>query len=168
MDNILDVIKKTCTKCKIDKELSFFSNINNRKFKYNKNSICKKCVSDYEKNRIMSDPLKKEKVYAKHKIYREKNPNKYKGCIFPSKWNKLGISFTKEMYYDLLEKQNHKCAICNNIELRGEIEIALSVDHCHDTLKVRGLLCGNCNRAIGLLKDDIKLLQNAINYLSYI
>jgi hypothetical protein len=168
MDNLLKNIKRTCTKCKIEKELEEFSTINNRNFKYNKNSVCKKCVSVYEKNRIMSDPLKKEKLYAKHKIYRDKNPNKYKGYIFPSKWKKLGIHFTKEMYYELLKKQNYTCAICNNVELRGDVQISLSVDHCHDTLKVRGLLCGNCNRAIGLFKDDPKLLQNAINYLNYL
>jgi len=67
---------------------------------------------------------------------------------------------------NILEKQNHKCAICNNIELRANTQIALSVDHCHNTFKVRGLLCGNCNRAIGLFKDNVDLLQNAINYLN--
>ena len=41
----------------------------------------------------------------------------------------------------------------------------LVVDHCHATGKVRGLLCHNCNRALGLLKDKISVLKNAIQYL---
>ena len=41
----------------------------------------------------------------------------------------------------------------------------LVVDHKHSTGEVRGLLCHNCNRALGLLKDDPKVLQKAMNYL---
>lgn len=42
---------------------------------------------------------------------------------------------------------------------------ALVVDHDHTTGKVRGLLCHNCNRALGLLQDNKSYLQSAINYL---
>lgn len=41
----------------------------------------------------------------------------------------------------------------------------LVVDHCHDTGKIRGLLCHNCNRALGLLKDSVHTLESAIDYL---
>jgi len=41
----------------------------------------------------------------------------------------------------------------------------LVVDHCHEGGQVRGLLCHNCNRALGLLKDDVDTLQKAIDYL---
>ena len=43
--------------------------------------------------------------------------------------------------------------------------IALVVDHCHDTNRVRGLLCTNCNVAIGHMKDDVERLRAAISYL---
>ena len=42
---------------------------------------------------------------------------------------------------------------------------SLSVDHCHTTGKVRGLLCQSCNTGIGLLKEDTKLFMAAIEYL---
>jgi len=41
----------------------------------------------------------------------------------------------------------------------------LVVDHCHSTGKVRGLLCSNCNRGIGMLQERVDILQNAIDYL---
>lgn len=65
------------------------------------------------------------------------------------------------------EKQNGVCAICFKPEtaiIKGKL-LPLSVDHCHDTGKVRGLLCRRCNNGIGHMKHDVRLLQNAINYL---
>jgi len=41
----------------------------------------------------------------------------------------------------------------------------LSVDHCHNTNKVRGLLCSRCNTALGLLKDDENTILNALMYV---
>jgi len=65
-------------------------------------------------------------------------------------------------------EQRNLCAICKKPETsRGNNQMvkSLSVDHCHETGKVRGLLCNNCNRAIGLLGDDVDTLLNAIEYL---
>ena len=50
------------------------------------------------------------------------------------------------------------CAICGITE-------RLHIDHCHNSGDVRGLLCSNCNLGIGNLKDNIKILKNAILYL---
>lgn len=73
---------------------------------------------------------------------------------------------------ELLEKQKHKCKICQQkIELLGQTRkditnrTGANVDHCHETGKIRGLLCTSCNRALGLFKDDPTILTNAINYL---
>ena len=44
-------------------------------------------------------------------------------------------------------------------------KMKLVVDHCHATGTVRGLLCHNCNRALGLLHDNTEVLLNAIKYL---
>ncbi|CAB4179406.1 Recombination endonuclease VII [uncultured Caudovirales phage] len=69
-------------------------------------------------------------------------------------------------YQELLmikEDQDYKCAICGVHE--ENVTKALAVDHDHATGLVRGYLCNNCNRGIGLLKDDPKVLQNAIDYL---
>lgn len=79
-----------------------------------------------------------------------------------SKWYSLQRKFgmTKTDYEGLLQKQNHVCAICQGTSTR-----ALAVDHCHNTGKIRGLLCTNCNRGLGYLKDSAELLRKAANYI---
>ncbi len=74
---------------------------------------------------------------------------------------------TYETYMGMYEAQNALCKICNGVgfKMKPENSIMLVVDHCHTTGKVRGLLCHNCNRALGLLKDSAANLNSAINYL---
>lgn len=72
-------------------------------------------------------------------------------------------------YEAMLIKQDNKCAICHTTEEtklgpNGTL-VRMSVDHCHTSGKVRGLLCNRCNRALGLLGDSVDLLQKAIVYL---
>lgn len=67
----------------------------------------------------------------------------------------------------MLNTQNHLCKICNlpGFKLDPRSKTLLVVDHCHSTGKVRGLLCHNCNRALGLFKDNTNSIENALNYL---
>lgn len=61
----------------------------------------------------------------------------------------------------LYRLQGGRCAICKKQPgVKG-----LSVDHCHTTGAIRGLLCGRCNTAIGLMHDDPDILRAAIEYL---
>ena len=69
---------------------------------------------------------------------------------------------TLDDYDRMLAEQGHRCAICGTPAAPGE---RLHVDHDHETSEVRGLLCGPCNRGLGLYKDSPALLANAINYL---
>ena len=67
-----------------------------------------------------------------------------------------------EEYLVLFQNQNGKCAICKtSISMAGTGH----VDHCHKTNKVRGLLCHGCNTGIGKLKDNVDILQSALEYL---
>lgn len=76
---------------------------------------------------------------------------------------------TVEQYNALLREQAGVCAVCGkgepNAHGRTGKQFRLSVDHCHETGEVRGLLCQSCNRAIGLLGDDPTLMRKAISYL---
>ena len=74
---------------------------------------------------------------------------------------RIAYGITPEEYSRLLESQGGVCALCGGESLtRG-----LAVDHNHETGEVRGLLCGSCNTALGLLKEDVELLFKAIKYL---
>lgn len=61
----------------------------------------------------------------------------------------------------LFEAAGGVCMICKREPHRW-----LVIDHCHNSLKVRGILCEKCNQALGLFNDDVVSLKNAIEYLS--
>jgi len=109
--------------------------------------ICKKCKCAKEKQR------------------RKINPNMDRTNRF-----RLKYGITYEHYLLMLEQAGHKCAICNKeeteIQQPSKKVKMLSVDHDHATGEVRGLLCGRCNKAVGLFSDDVKLLDSAIKYLT--
>lgn len=71
---------------------------------------------------------------------------------------KLGVSAGDHMRLFLL--QAGLCAICS-----ASLENKHEIDHCHTSKRIRGLLCGNCNRGIGLLQEDVEILRSAIAYL---
>lgn len=81
---------------------------------------------------------------------------------------KFGITLIE--YENLLKKQLGCCAICKQPERRldnsasGKIK-SLALDHHHLTGKLRGLICQDCNLAVGLLKDDPKLVKSLLYYL---
>lgn len=72
-----------------------------------------------------------------------------------------GITFNE--YVDIYNKQNKQCAICSiSLDL---ISKNTNVYHCHNSLKVRGILCTKCNKMLGCAQDNIDILKNAILYL---
>ena len=96
------------------------------------------------------------------------NKTKCKVCQLEDvRYRTFGIT---NLEYDfLLQLQNYSCAICKvHIDAYSEkgYRNNFAVDHCHTTGEIRGLLCDGCNRGIGLFKEDISSLQNAIKYLS--
>ncbi|RFF46252.1 hypothetical protein D0A35_18975 [Xanthomonas campestris] len=76
--------------------------------------------------------------------------------------SKFGL--TPVAYAEMLEAQAGACAICGTQPTPGEKRFP--VDHCHKTDQVRGILCGPCNRALGLFQDDPEILARAASYLT--
>lgn len=128
---------KKCSKCGIVKPKELFSI--GRRYLDGRTSWCKECFKKYRE----SDNGKIQKL---------------KYCI------KRHYNLELEEYTKIMIEQNGVCAICGSSggDSRGG---RLHVDHNHNTGKVRGLLCGNCNKAIGYLKDNVELLAKAIVYL---
>lgn len=137
---------------------------------------CKECEREDNRNYYLKNKTKlqmkwKEKYIRNKEYYLKKSKIdkiKFKDRNFNNKL-KLKYNITKEDYDRFLLQQDKKCAICRkeeiDIDKRNNKIRELAVDHSHETGKVRGLLCGKCNKAIGLLKDSTELLTNAINYL---
>ena len=75
---------------------------------------------------------------------------------------KYRYGIDQEEYDALLKEQGHKCKIC---DAKHTGHKPLCVDHCHNSTRVRGLLCKKCNTSLGLLREDPKIMVNAILYL---
>lgn len=71
---------------------------------------------------------------------------------------------TLEDYDRMLKEQEYKCCVCG-IEEKYATKQRFHVDHDHETGKVRGLLCGHCNKGLGLFRDSSSFLKNAAKYL---
>lgn len=91
---------------------------------------------------------------------------KYPGRVFAQRLAKYGI--TIHDYVELMRQQRNRCAIC------GEHESArrpsgkrkrLAVDHCHETGKVRALLCQLCNNGLGHLRDNPDVIRRAAYFI---
>lgn len=84
-----------------------------------------------------------------------------KSAIERQRLVKFGI--TADDYNAMYDKQNGCCACCGTHQL--EQDKSMAVDHCHDTGKIRGLLCFDCNVGIGKLGDNLDGVMNAVKYL---
>lgn len=73
---------------------------------------------------------------------------------------KRKYGLTEAGYETMLRGQNGVCAIC-----AGTQKQRLSVDHCHTTGRVRALLCKKCNSGLGLFRDEVAILEQALTYL---
>lgn len=71
---------------------------------------------------------------------------------------KYGITLAQ--FNAMVTEQQGKCLICERVP-----EDYLVVDHCHETKRVRGLLCSGCNCGLGFFKDSVEIMAKAINYM---
>ena len=118
---------------------------------------CKYCKKELlEQDRYKANTNNTKQKYRFHKECKYFH-NKEKQLI-----KDFGITLDK--YKLMYNEQKGKCDICkNNLELFNS---KTHVDHCHNTGKVRGLLCSVCNLLLGYSLDDIDILNSAINYLN--
>jgi hypothetical protein len=101
---------------------------------------CKKCVSAYNRERYRT-------VTGKDYVYDWSSRKRY------------GVSL--EEYEEMLRAQDGRCAICGDPPGKRR----LAIDHCHETGRVRGLLCVRCNTLIGQADDSVERLRQAVLYL---
>lgn len=121
---------------------------------------CLECIPFWnrKKDRLPTKPLSK---WGEYKKVSRSNPDFQKNEMDARLKRTYGI--TLEEYNALHSKQDGRCKICNQPETARNRSLA--VDHDHKTGKVRGLLCGKCNMALGKFQDDERILASAIAYL---
>ena len=137
-------MNKKCITCNQIKDIELFAKA--ARYKDGRRNYCKSCHSIYMTNYIKNNPGKRSK----------QNPNR--------KFRRHGL--TEEKYLELYEKHNGKCHACKERE-------GTNIDHDHSCCNkarscgkcVRGLLCSQCNTALGLLNDDEEKIKNLIKYL---
>jgi len=143
---------RKCTRCENLKSESAF-------YDYTHERRCKECISEIRKAKYAENP---EPTKARGKVYRFNNPDAVKDSKLRQDY---GMSL--EEYNQILAEQGGVCAICKKPETavwRGKI-LSLAVDHNHTTKVNRGLLCMKCNRALGLLEENIGYLISMIRYI---
>lgn len=134
-------MQKICSQCRVSKHIDLF--INKQTGKETKN--CQSCRNHHLKSTM------------------KRNGGKFYGDARRNSNFKALYGITVEDYNRLLNTQGGKCLICQEVPKEGEKK--LSIDHCHDTNKIRGLLCNRCNQGLGYFKHDTTLLEEAIKYL---
>jgi hypothetical protein len=119
-------------------------------------SYCKPCQNAFAKE--WRDKNKSHMKEYKRKKWAE-TPNRKKTDAHL----RFRYGITIDAYEEKHDAQYAMCAICQEPE-NGK---RLGVDHCHDTGKVRALLCDRCNTLIGRVKDSSAILRNAATYLDF-
>ena len=126
-----------CTSCDIDKPTGEFHKNRARSRGYSYQ--CRTCKGALDKQSYSEENNKRSKLLERY-----------------------GIDL--DAYNAMFTEQQGCCAICNAHQ--SSLKRSLAVDHCHETGKVRGLLCTNCNVGLGNFKDSLTNLNTAIAYLS--
>lgn len=115
---------------------------------------CRPCNRAIERERRAKDPTRRRaEDAARSRRWRAANPEKRRAQNLRQNY---GLS--AEAFASLVRAQGNRCAICGTRE-------PTCVDHCHSTLRVRGVLCRPCNVGIGQFRDDAKLLLAAARYV---
>jgi hypothetical protein len=118
----------------------------------------------------------KDKIKAQQREYYKKNRDKIikrtaqwqrdnhqrASAIWKKSELRRKYGITLEDWFKLYNTQKGLCAICSEGFINRR---AAHVDHDHTTNKVRGLLCRRCNTMLGFARDDLLILQNAMDYL---
>jgi hypothetical protein len=129
---------------------------------------CRPCHAESNRQRALKYPERvRELARARSKRWRDRmSPDRKRE---QNRRGNLGVALrtmglTREQYDQMVVDQNNQCAICS-ASPKGRFK-HLSIDHCHNTGRVRGLLCATCNLVIGQMNDDPTRLQQAIEYLN--
>jgi len=155
-------MKKTCRSC-----VNILSTSEFYKDKSKNDGLSNKCKLCQKRDSEIWRKANKLKHNQTKKIWRTKNKEVVKDIEKrryirnrQDAYRKKSTGCSPELFKKLLERCGGYCDICGKTDKRS-----LSVDHCHDTNKIRGLLCNRCNRGLGHFEDSVHIMESALNYL---
>lgn len=159
---------KYCSKCRDIKDLVDF-----HRDKYNPDgysSACKSCRRRSSREWINNIKTNNYERYMKlngaevQRRYRKKYPEKSILANARNVAKRLGYTppIISEYELSVMLINTNQCQCCGR-DLTCENRV---LDHCHETGKVRGILCRQCNTGIGSLQDNLEGIKNALFYLS--
>lgn len=123
-----------------------------RNREYYKNPEVKKKRKEYRREYEKRPYVKARRSELRKKRYKADN----------SYWLERNHGITQDQRQAMFDAQKGKCAICGCALDDG---LLTHIDHNHESGVIRGLLCHNCNRGIGYLKDNVAVLEKAAVYL---
>lgn len=174
---------RTCNRCKQEKDRLDFPKNDHRNG--NLATVCKECKNKRSKQLYNQDKKRVLEKMAKDRLenpekYILKSRNRYENNVdkisiqrtkirnddperFRSYWLKQKYGIDINDYNDLYLSQQGRCFLCGVHS--SELNKPLCVDHSHETGKIRSLLCLSCNTGLGQFKENILVMEKAIQYL---
>jgi hypothetical protein len=107
----------------------------------------------------ISTPEGKAKINESNRRYKQSEKGKYAAW---ARYLMKTYNMTVQTYWQILKEQGGSCAVCG---ITSQAGIRFHVDHDHSSSQIRGILCGKCNQAIGLLNENPILFDRAKHYL---
>lgn len=155
----------SCSKCGKTKPLDDFRRRPDRSIRGKRRgrwSSCKECERAYQLSEV-GRSLQNARMIKFRKNMRESNYDELRRRERESNLRRK-YGFGEVVYQELVEEQEGRCAICEEVPTKGRGK-KLHIDHDHVTGKIRGLLCGPCNTALGGFRDDVEIVRKAADYL---
>jgi hypothetical protein len=176
--------ERECKKCHEVQPLNekFF-----RRHTHGYHHTCRMCRRKYAKDyycnkNVVRRPYVRRENMTKNRVCRSCKETKPLTEDFFSKHDKggflhvcvgcIGVSeacrkyrLSRAEYDEMYRDQGNGCAICGESDVGKRSGFNLSIDHCHSSGSIRGLLCSRCNLALGYLRDDADLAEKAAAYL---
>ncbi len=150
-------IDRLCKDCGLAKPLSHFR-VERGCHRYQ----CNSCRSEYRRREYAT---RKELRIKNRETCAARRVKLHETGITLARMDELKKRFglTPEQYQAMWQEQNGQCRICGSPLIPGKGGHA--IDHCHNSGRVRGLLCNGCNSGLGYFRDDPERMLRAIAYL---
>lgn len=151
---------RPCRKCEAD---DWYLN------RVGKNAHCRPCTLKYHHGRY-SKNLLRNREYAREyqrKLFTDPARRAKRAAYDSQQWQgrrweiyKREYGLTMDQFHAMFEAQGELCKLCGDV-----LGISPHLDHDHKTKRIRGLLCGHCNKALGLFRDNPEVLRRAAAYV---